>query len=103
MSDDAHVDEVVDQVKAAFAEIIRDCFGEKSPPTLSQYVAARLCESWISELRGMRVSVPSSQRGRREAIASDWVAGFGLLEVMLRNNCSRATAYRYHPSRAVPA
>jgi hypothetical protein len=98
MSDDAHLDEVMDQLETAFGVVIRDCFGSL-PPMLARYTATRLCETLRDELRGMRVTVPARNRVDAEAILRDWRDGLGLHQVMERNACSRATAYRYHPSR----
>lgn len=97
MSDDAHVHEVVQQLQEAFGEVLRDCFSSLQP-SLAHYASVRLCEALQAELRGMRVTVPAG-RLDHEAITADWSAGLGIGEIMQRHGCSRASAYRYHPSR----
>lgn len=47
---------------------------------------------------GARVTFPSEPKYDGAAIAADWAAGLSLEEIMRKHDCSRSTAYGYHPN-----
>lgn len=98
MSIDVKADDVVQELRVAFAASIRELL-TGTPSATAFQAADALCEVWKETLAGMRVNMPA-ERVDPVAIAADWRAGRPLAEVMARNSCSRTTAYRYHPKAA---
>ena len=43
--------------------------------------------------------MPALPRYNTDAIAADWHAGLSIDEIVEKHQCSRKTAYRYHPQK----
>ncbi len=57
-------------------------------------VLIELCQHFA----GARVTFPAAPKYDGAAIAADWAAGLSLEEIMRKHDCSRSTAYGYHPN-----
>lgn len=98
MRDEAKAEDLVDELRGKFAEHIRECVAGL-PPAQALQLADSLCTVWIESLAGLRVTHRALPSADGAAISRDWSDGLTLAEVMARHECSRATAYRYHPSK----
>lgn len=91
-------DDAVREFRDQFAAIIRQTM-EQPPSGMAFQCADALIEHVKASCAGQRLCVPAGPKVDGEAIAADWNAGYKLAEVMRRNDCSKSTAYNYHPSR----
>lgn len=99
MANDAKAEEILDQVRDAFALSIRQALAEV-PAHRALQVADHLCRVQCAVLAGLRVSYRKSAEVDGAAIADSWARGLSLGEVTERHGCSRATAYRFHPNKS---
>ena len=97
MSIDMKADDVVNELRAAFAAGIRDTI-TGVPAAQALQAADALCELWKVTLAGMRITMPTLKFDA-DAVRADWVAGLSVVEIMRRHGCSRSSAYQYHPRR----
>lgn len=98
MTEEANADELVDPMRDAFAQNIRDTVREL-PAHQALQLADNLCLIWLDQLSGMRVTYRLKPMPNGHAIAEDWAKGVHISEIMKKHKCSRATAYRYHPNK----
>jgi hypothetical protein len=75
MADDIKVDELVDQIRESYAASIRI-----AEPGIPAHAALQLADTLV-------------------AVQMDWRRGKPLQEIMRDHGCSRAAAYKYHPSK----
>lgn len=99
MADDVKANEMVAELRAAFAGSIREVLREV-PAHQALQLADGLCAIWLDRLAGLRVTHPAKPAVDGAAIAEDWRRGSSLRQIMRDHRCSKATAYRYHPGRA---
>ena len=99
MSDDAKADEMLDQLRDAFASNIRKAVSDL-PAHQALQLADALCAVQLDVLAGLRVSYRSRDPIDGAAIAEAWAQGSSLREVMDAFKCSKVTAYKYHPTKA---
>lgn len=98
MSDDAKADEMLEQLRDAFAQNIRKAVTDL-PANQALQLADALCTVQLDVLAGLRVSYRARDPIDGAAIAEAWAQGKSLREVMQSCSCSRATAYNYHPTK----
>lgn len=96
MADDAKAEEMLGQLRDAFNARIRDTVRDL-PPHQALQLADALCSVQIDLLAGMRVHYKAKPAVDGEAIAEDWRRGKVLAEIMRDHDCSKVTAYKYHP------
>lgn len=99
MSDDAKADEMLDQLRDAFAKNIRKAVSDL-PAHQALQLADALCAVQLDVLAGLRVSYRTREPIDGAAIAEAWAQGKSLREVMQDCGCSKVTAYKYHPTKA---
>lgn len=99
MAEDVKADEVVEDLRSAFMVAIRDALREL-PAHHALQLADGLCTVWLDRLAGLRVTHGAKPAVDGEAITEDWRRGLSLREIVHKHRCSRATAYRHHPSKA---
>jgi len=99
MAEDVKADELIDELRTAFAANIRAALREL-PPHHALQLADSLCTVWLEQLAGLRVTHPAKPSVDGAAIAEDWRRGRSLREILRDHRCSKATAYRYHPRMA---
>ncbi len=100
MRDDAKADELIDPLRTAFAERLREAVADL-PAHQALQLADTLCAVQLEVLAGLRVSYRAIVPVDGAAITEDWRRGHSLREVMGRHGISRTTAYKYHPNRSV--
>lgn len=98
MADDAKAEEILDQLRDAFHARIRDAVRDL-PAHHALQLADGLCAVQLDVLEGLRVSYKARPRVDADAIAEDWRRGENLQEIMRKHDCSRVTAYKYHPNK----
>jgi hypothetical protein len=98
MSDDAKADELIDQLRDAFARNLRTAVADL-PAHQALQLADALCAVQLDVLAGLRVSYRSRDPIDGDAIADAWAQGKQLREIMREHKCSKATAYNYHPTK----
>ncbi len=96
MADDAKAEEMLDKLRDAFHSRIRTAVREL-PAHQALQLADGLCAVQLDVLEGLRVSYKARPRVDAEAIAEDWRRGENLQDIMRKHDCSRATAYKFHP------
>ncbi|WP_293716334.1 hypothetical protein [Stenotrophomonas sp. UBA7606] len=98
MADDVKVDELVDQIRESYAASIRI-----AEPGIPAHAALQLADTLVGVqleiLAGKRVSYRAKAAIDGDAITEDWRRGKPLQEIMRAHGCSRAAAYKYHPSK----
>ncbi|WP_313645265.1 hypothetical protein [Stenotrophomonas sp.] len=98
MADDIKVDELVDQIRESYAASIRI-----AEPGIPAHAALQLADTLVAVqmeiLAGKRVSYRAKAAIDGDAITEDWRRGKPLQEIMRDHGCSRAAAYKYHPSK----
>lgn len=98
MADDIKVDELVDQLRDSYANSIRI-----AEPGIPAHAARQLADTLVAVqmeiLAGKRVSYRAKAGIDGDAITEDWRRGKPLQEIMRDHACSRAAAYKYHPSK----
>lgn len=99
MSDDAKADEMLDQLRDAFALNIRKAVSDL-PAHQALQLADALCTVQLDVLAGLRVSYRSREPIDGQAIAEAWAQGKTLRDIMGTFKCSKVTAYKYHPTKA---
>lgn len=98
MSDDAKADEMIDQLRDAFAlNLSKAVTGLPAHQALQ--LADALCIVQLDVLAGLRVSYRAREPIDSAAIAEAWAQGKSLREVMRDCKCSKVTAYKYHPTK----
>lgn len=97
--DDVRAEEVVEALRARFATALCEALGDL-PPAQAMQMADGLCTIWMESLAGLRVTHRAEPTSCVDgaAIARAWHDGLQVTEIMRRHGCSRATAYRYHPT-----
>lgn len=98
MSDDAKADEMLDQLRDAFALNIRNVVSDL-PAHRALQLADALCTVQLDVLAGLRVSYRSRDPIDGAAIAEAWAQGKSLRDIMVDFKCSKVTAYKYHPTK----
>jgi hypothetical protein len=98
MRDEAKAEEMVDQLREAFAQNIRTAM-TGLPAHQALQLADTLCAVQLELLAGLRVSYRAREPIDGEAIAESWRRGLSLREVIAAHGCSRPTAYKYHPGK----
>lgn len=98
MREDTKADEMVDELRQAFAQRIRDEVGAL-PTHQALQLADALCDVQLDLMAGLRVTYRAKTKHDPVAIRADWVAGRTLPEIMNRHGCSRTKAYEHHPSK----
>lgn len=98
MSDDAKADEMLDQLRDAFALNIRKAVSDL-PAHQALQLADALCTVQLDVLAGLRVSYRSREPIDGQAIAEAWAQGKTLRDIMGTFKCSKATAYNHHPTK----
>lgn len=98
MTDDAKADEVLDTLRGAFASNLRTAVAGL-PAHQALQLADVLCTVQMDVLAGMRVSYRAREPIDGAGIAEAWARGGTLRDIMRDHNCSRATAYNYHPTK----
>lgn len=96
MSGDTKGDDVVEQLREAYATSIRAAVADL-PAHQALQLADTLCSVQLEVLAGLRVSYKARRVWDGEAITEDWRRGLTLAEIMKKHECSRAAAYKYHP------
>ncbi len=99
MSDDAKADEMVDQLREAFARNLCTAMAGL-PAHQALQLADTLCAVQLDVLAGLRVSYRARDPIDGAAIAEAWAQGKALREIMRDFKCSKVTAYKYHPTKA---
>lgn len=99
MSDDAKADEMLEQLREAFAQNIRQAVTDL-PAHQALQLADALCTVQLDVLAGLRVSYRAREPIDGAAIAEAWAQGRSLREVMDAHKCSKVTAYKYHPTKS---
>lgn len=98
MSDKVKADDLVPALRDAFARNIREALAG-TPSAQALQLADQLCTVWKEQLAGLLVDGGSAaKRIDGAAISADWGDGRTLAEIMTKHDCSRRTAYNYHPS-----
>lgn len=100
MADDAKADEMLDQLRDSFARQIRQAVVDL-PPHQALQLADALCTVQLDVLAGLRVHYRAKPVVDGEAITEDWRRGKSLAEITRTHRISRATAYNYHPNKAI--
>lgn len=98
MTDRVRAEDVVDELRRAFAESLRESVAGL-PSAQALQLADRLCAIWIELLSGLLVAMPSRSRFDVQQITADWRAGLLIEQIVSKHGCSRKTAYRYHPQK----
>lgn len=98
MADDAKAEEMLDQLRDAFHARIRDAVRDL-PAHQALQLADGLCAVQLDVLEGLRVSYKARPQVDGDAVAEAWRRGDALAEIMRNHDCSRVTAYKYHPNK----
>lgn len=98
MRDDAKADDMVDQLREAFARNLRTAL-TGLPAHQALQLADTLCTVQLDVLAGLRVTYRAPPPVDGEAITESWRRGKSLREVMDEHKISRSAAYKYHPSK----
>lgn len=98
MSDDAKADEMVDQLREAFARNLCTAL-TGLPAHQALQLADSLCAVQLDVLAGMRVSYKAKPAIDSEAITEDWRRGLTVAEITRKHGISKPTAYKHHPNR----
>jgi len=96
--EDVKAEDLVQQLRAQFAASIREAIAGV-PAAQALQVADGLCTVWIEALAGLRVTHKALPVVDGAAITAAWRNERPLAEIMQCFGCSRATAYRHHPTR----
>ena len=99
MADDAKAEELLEQLRDGFNRRIRETLRDY-PPHQALQLADALCTVQLDVLAGMRVSYKAKPPVDGDAVTEDWRRGRTLSEIMKDHECSRVTAYKYHPNKA---
>ncbi len=98
MADDIKADELIDQLRNSYADSIR-----VAEPGIPAHAAFQLADALVAVqldvMAGKRVSYRAKAPINAEAITEDWRRGLPLQDIMKKHRCSRAAAYKYHPSK----
>jgi hypothetical protein len=98
MSDDVKADEVAAQLYEAFGKTIQQAVAGL-PAHQALQLADTLCAVQQDVLAGLRVSYRSLDPIDGAAVAEAWARGASLREIMRDFRCSKASAYKFHPSK----
>ena len=98
MAIDAKAEEMLDEIRDAFAAAIRQAM-TGVPAYQALQLADHLCGVQLEVLAGLRISYRAAPKIDAEAIAEDWRMGMKAPEIMRRHNCSKAAVYKYHPAK----
>lgn len=98
MADDAKADEYLDQLRAGFAERIRDTCRDL-PAHQALQLADSLCSVQLDLLAGLRVTYRAKRAIDAAQVTEDWRRGLALTEIMRKHGISRSAAYKHHPMR----
>lgn len=98
MTEEAKAEDLVGDLREAFASRIRES-ARDLPAHQALQLADTLCSVWLDRLAGMRVTHRAKPPVDAERIAEDWARGLSVEEIVSKHRCSRATAYRSHPSK----
>lgn len=93
MALDAKADEMIDEIRDAFAGAIRQAVAGL-PACQALQLADHLCGVQLEVLAGLRVSYRAAPKLDAEALSEDWARGLGVTEIVRKYGCSRATVYR---------
>lgn len=96
MSGDTKGDEIVAQLRDAYADSIRSAVADL-PAHQALQLADTLCSVQLEVLAGLRVTYKVRPSWDGDAIKEDWRRGLTLAEIMKKHECSRTAAYKYHP------
>jgi hypothetical protein len=99
MRDDAKAEDLIEPLRKAFAENIRQAV-QDLPPHQALQMADALCTVQMEVLAGLRVTYRAPTPVDGAAVTEAWRKGGVLQEIMREFGISRATAYRHHPNRS---
>lgn len=100
MSERTKAEDHLDELRRAFQRGICEVL-TGTPPAHAFQAADKLCEIWKELLAGCVVSMPALPRYNTDAITADWHVGLSIDQIVEKHQCSRKTAYRYHPAKVV--
>ena len=99
MADDTKAEELLHQLRDSFNTRIRETIRDL-PAHEALQLADALCTVQLDVLAGMRVTYKAAPKVDGDAITEDWRRGKTLAEIMHDHECSKVTAYKYHPDKA---
>lgn len=99
MAEDAKIDEMIEELRAAFCETIRIAVSGM-PAHGALQLADALCSTQLVVLAGMRVTYRARPAVDAEALTEDWRRGLSIREITKKHGVSRAVAYRLHPAKS---
>jgi hypothetical protein len=98
MSDDVKGEDVVEQLREAFAANIRTAIAGL-PAHQALQLADTLCAVQLDALASLRVSYRARPAVDGAAITEDWRRGLTVQEITKKHGVSRPTAYKHHPTK----
>jgi hypothetical protein len=99
MRDDAKAEDLIDPLRKAFAENIRQAV-QDLPAHQALQMADTLCRVQMDVLAGLRVTYRAPTPVDGPAITEAWRRGGVLQEIMSQFGISKSTAYKHHPNRS---
>lgn len=95
---DLTAEEILAPLRASFEQRIRAAL-TYLPAHEALQLADALCATQLETLAGLRVQYRANRDVDGSAITEDWRRGVSVAEIMRNHECSKTTAYKYHPSR----